>query len=232
MTELQKVSDMSTSGMMQVMSEDVGRREAHKRATRAAIEDAAQRLVAAQGFEATTVRQIADEAGVTERTFYRYFDGKAGVIADEARVWIDRLAAAIRERPASEAPVLAVREGMASLIRQIRDRPEAVPLWLFADTAERNEILQRSTPRPLIRIEEAIAEALLARGDGDGDGDGDSAESRRQAELIARVSVAVLRSAGVFRRQLMALGDERAADLATLVREAFAQLAELSQAVR
>jgi AcrR family transcriptional regulator len=214
--------------MMRVMSEDIGRREAHKRATRAAIEDAAQRLVAAQGFEATTVRQIADEAGVTERTFYRYFEGKAGVIADEARVWIDRLAAAIRERPASEAPLLAVREGMASLIRQIRDRPEAVPLWLFADTAERNEILQRSTPRPLIRIEEAIAEALLARGDGDSD----STESRREAELLARVSVAVLRSAGVFRRRLMAVGDERAADLATLVREAFAQLAELSQAAR
>ncbi|MGZ4274641.1 MAG: TetR/AcrR family transcriptional regulator [Solirubrobacteraceae bacterium] len=207
------------------MSEDIGRREAHKRATRAAIEGAAQRLVARQGFEATTVRQIADEAGVTERTFYRYFDGKAGLIADEARLWMERLARGIRERPASEPPLLAVREAMAGLVREIRDRPETVPLWLFADTAQQYEILQRSTPRPLIRFEEAIAAALLARA-------GEATENRREAELVARVSVAVLRSAGIYRRQLMALGDERAADLEPLVAEAFASLAELCRAVR
>jgi hypothetical protein len=97
------------------------------------------------------------------------------------------------------------------------------PLWLFADTAQQYEILQRSAPRPLIRFEEAIAEALLARS-------GESTESRREAELVARVSVAVLRSAGIYRRQLMALGDERAGDLEPLVREAFASLAELSRA--
>ena len=45
------------------MTEEIGRREANKRATRAAIKEAAMRLVAEQGFEATTVRQIADEIG-------------------------------------------------------------------------------------------------------------------------------------------------------------------------
>jgi AcrR family transcriptional regulator len=203
------------------MNEEIGRREAHKRATRAAIEDAAQRLVAQQGFEATTVRQIADEAGVTERTFYRYFDGKGGLIADETRVWMERLATAIRERPASEPPLLAVREAMISLVRQIREGPEAVPLWLFADTAQQYEILQRSAPRPLIRFEETIADALEPRIGGD------AIESRRQADLVARVSVAVLRSAGIFRRQLMAQGDERAAELEPLLRQAFASLTEL-----
>jgi AcrR family transcriptional regulator len=214
---------MSTSGKMPAMSEETGRREIHKRAVRAAIKEAAQRLVAEQGFEATTVRQIADAAGVTERTFYRYFDGKAELIADEARLWMERLAAAIRERPASEPPLLAVREAMVTLVGQIRDRPASAPLWLFADTAQQYEILQRSAPRPLIRFEEAIAEALLTRS-------GESTESRREAELVARVSVAVLRSAGIYRRQLMALGDERAGDLEPLVREAFGSLAELSRA--
>jgi AcrR family transcriptional regulator len=208
--------------MMQAMSEGMGRREAHKRAVRAAIEEAAQRLVAEQGFEATTVRQIADAAGVTERTFYRYFDGKAELVADEARQWMERLAALIRERPSGESPLLAVREAMVALVGQIRDRPETAPLWLFADTAQQYEILQRSAPRPLIRFEEAIAEALLARS-------GESTESRREAELVARVSVAVLRSAGIYRRQLVALGDERAGDLEPLLREAFAALGELSR---
>ena len=224
MTELQKVSYLSTSGKMPGMSEDVGRREAHKRATRAAIEQAAQRLVAAQGFEATTVRQIADEAQVTERTFYRYFDGKAGLIADEARMWMDRLAAAIRERPSEEAPLQAVKEAMVSLVRHVQETPESAPLWMFADTAQQYEILQRSAPRPLIRFEEAITDAVLAR-------TGESAEERWLAELVARVSVAVLRSAGIYRRQRLAAG-EPAPDLEQVLRDSFAALGESGGAGR
>jgi AcrR family transcriptional regulator len=204
------------------MSEEIGRREAHKRATRAAIEQAAQRLVATQGFEATTVRQIADEARVTERTFYRYFDGKGALIADEARVWMDRLADAIRARPSGEAPLTAVQEAMLSLVRHVQERPETAPLWIFADTAQQYEILQRSTPRPLIRFEEAIADAVLAR-------TGESSEKRGQAELVARVSVAVLRSAGIYRRQLLAAG-ERAPDLERVLRDSFTSLAQLNGA--
>jgi AcrR family transcriptional regulator len=204
------------------MSEDVSRREAHKSATRAAIEHAAQRLVAEQGFEATTVGQIADAAGVTERTFYRYFDGKAGLIADEARVWMERVATAIRERPSSEPAMVAMQEGMLAVVGEIRGRPDTAPVWLFAETPQQYEIMQRSTPRPLIRFEDALAQALLAR-------TGDSTEGRREAELIARVSVAVLRSAGIYRRRLMARGDERAADLEPLLREAFDSLAQLTR---
>jgi AcrR family transcriptional regulator len=205
------------------MSEDIGRREAHKRATRAAIEQAAQRLVATQGFEATTVRQIADEAQVTERTFYRYFDGKAGLIADEARVWMDRLADAIRGRPAQEPPLQAVHEAMVSLVRHVQETPVSPPLWMFADTAQQYELLQRSAPRPLIRFEEAIADAVLAR-------TGESAEKRWRAELVARVSVAVLRSAGIYRRQLLASGDGPPPDLEQLLRASFAALGELGAA--
>jgi AcrR family transcriptional regulator len=198
------------------VSEDIGRREAHKRATRAAIEQAAQRLVARQGFEATTVRQIADEAQVTERTFYRYFDGKAGLIADEARAWMDRLAEAVRGRPAQEPPLQAVQEAMVSLVRHVQETPVSPPLWMFADTAQQYELLQRSAPRPLIRFEEAIADAVLAR-------TGESAEKRWRAELVARVSVAVLRSAGIYRRQLLAAG-EHAPDLEQILRDSFAAL--------
>ena len=57
------------------MAEPTGRREANKQATRAALRSAAKQLFASQGFERTTVRDIARLANVTERTFYRYFDG-------------------------------------------------------------------------------------------------------------------------------------------------------------
>jgi len=203
------------------MSEDIGRREAHKRATRAAIKDAAMRLVAEQGFEATTVRQIADAAEVTERTFYRYFDGKAGLVADEALDWMERLHRGIRERPTEEPPLQAVTRAMVALAAEIRQNPEGAPLWMFADTPQQYEMLQRSAPRPLLRFEESVADAVLAR-------TGVSTENRRVAELVARVSVAVLRSAGIYRRQLLAIGEERPPALEQVVHDAFASLTELS----
>ena len=205
------------------MSEDIGRREAHKRATRAAIKEAAMRLVAEQGFEATTVRQIADAADVTERTFYRYFDGKTGLVADEALSWMERLHREIRERPAEEPPLQAVARAMAALAAEIRQNPESAPLWMFADTPQQYEMLQRSAPRPLLRFEESIADAILAR-------TGVSTENSRQAELVARVSIAVLRSAGIYRRQLLAVGESDPPALEQVVHDAFASLTELSRA--
>ncbi len=204
------------------MSEEIGRREAHKRATRAAIKEAAMRLVAEQGFEATTVRQIADAAEVTERTFYRYFDGKAGLVADEALGWMQRLHSEIRERPDGEPPLQAVARAMVTLAAEIRQNPDSAPLWMFADTPQQYEMLQRSAPRPLLRFEELVADAVLAR-------TGLSTENRRQAELVARVSVAVLRSAGIYRRQLLAIGEKRPPDLEQMVYEAFASLEGLSR---
>jgi AcrR family transcriptional regulator len=205
------------------MTEEIGRREAHKRATRTAILEAAKRLVAENGFEATTVREIADAAQVTERTFYRYFDGKAELIADEARAWVDRLGDAIRERPPEEPPLPAVARAMEQLVSQIRANPSGAPLWLFADTRQQYEIFGRSGPRPLIRFEDSIVAALLDRTD-------QSPEARHHAALVARVSVAVLRSAGIHGRRMAADGHPLP-ELEELVREEFALLAELGRGV-
>jgi AcrR family transcriptional regulator len=78
-----------------------GRREAHKQATRAALRAAAMGLFAEQGYDVTTVADIARAADVTQRTFYRYFDGKEDLIAGEYRSWLTLLAGAIRARPAA-----------------------------------------------------------------------------------------------------------------------------------
>jgi AcrR family transcriptional regulator len=205
------------------MSEDIGRRETNKRATRAAIREAAERLVAEQGFEATTVRQIADAAQVTERTFYRYFDGKVGLVTDQAAAWMERLHDAIRDRPPAEEPLEAVARGMGEMVRQASANPGNAPLWLFADTPQQYALLQRSAPRPLMRFEASIADAVVAR-------TGDSAEARRRADLLARVSVAVLRSAAIHRQRLLTDGARRLPEVEELLREEFASLVELSRA--
>lgn len=56
-------------------------RELKKGATRARIADVAARLAAEQGIAATTVDEIAAEAGVGRATFFRYFDSKELAVA-------------------------------------------------------------------------------------------------------------------------------------------------------
>jgi AcrR family transcriptional regulator len=58
----------------------LGLRERKKARTRAAIQEQALHLFAAQGYAATTVRQIADAAEVSESTFFRYFPTKEDVV--------------------------------------------------------------------------------------------------------------------------------------------------------
>lgn len=197
----------------------IGRREASKRARREAIERAARELFAAQGFEATTVRQIADAAGVTERTFYRYFDGKEGLIAADAGAWMDRLHAAIRARPADEPPLESVRRAAAQLARQIAASPEATPIWLFTGQPRPFELLARSAPRPLLRFEDAVATGLWARGATPGEEPGGGAGPPFPVALVARVAVALLRSIAIRRRELEHAGTP--ADPVALLDEAF-----------
>jgi AcrR family transcriptional regulator len=64
-------ADLSASG---------GRREQKKLATRAALNDAATRLFAVQGYEQTSVDDLCREADVSLRTFFRYFEGKEDVL--------------------------------------------------------------------------------------------------------------------------------------------------------
>ena len=57
-----------------------GRREQHKATTRRALEDAALRRFAADGYDDTSVDAIAADAGVSTRTFVRYFATKDEVL--------------------------------------------------------------------------------------------------------------------------------------------------------
>jgi AcrR family transcriptional regulator len=57
-----------------------GRREQKKQATRAALNQAAARLFATKGYEQTSVDDLCQEADVSLRTFFRYFEGKEDVL--------------------------------------------------------------------------------------------------------------------------------------------------------
>jgi AcrR family transcriptional regulator len=203
-----------------------GRREANKQATRVALRDAAARLFAEQGYEATTVAQIASSARVGERTFYRYFDGKDDLLAEQALTWIDVLHQAIRDRPAQEGPYLAVARAMSAVAGDLAADAGPGGAWILTDLPRPVAVLRRATPAPLRHLERSIAEALLARPAEPGR-DADPATGRLRAQLVARAAVAVLRTAAGRHRELVREGVP-SPGVEQLLRECFAELAEVS----
>ncbi|GAB3158095.1 mycofactocin system transcriptional regulator [Amycolatopsis sp. NPDC004378] len=76
------------------------------------LEVAALRLFSEQGFHETTVDQIAAAAGVSRRTFFRYYDAKADVLWNEFDTEVETIRALLADMPA-ELPVLeAVRRAV------------------------------------------------------------------------------------------------------------------------
>lgn len=76
------------------------------------LQQAAFALYAERGFDATTVAEIAERAGLTKRTFFRYFADKREVLFGGSDVLRELLADATAAAPASATPIEAVAAGL------------------------------------------------------------------------------------------------------------------------
>jgi mycofactocin system transcriptional regulator len=74
----------------------------------------ALRLFTERGFENTTIEQIATEAGVSERTFFRYFASKASVLWAEFEAEVDTIRAALSSVPDDVPMMDAIRHAVVS----------------------------------------------------------------------------------------------------------------------
>jgi len=70
----------------------------------------ALRLFASHGFDNTTIEQIAAEAGVSERTFFRYFTTKASVLWSEFETEVEAIRAALAAVP-DDVPLMEAIRG-------------------------------------------------------------------------------------------------------------------------
>lgn len=109
------------------MSTSTGRREQNKARTRDALLDALRTLVSATGPEVVTVEQIAEEAGVSRRTFFNYFPTVEAALAEGTSAPLAGIEEAFLARPAEEDPLTAV-------MRALRDAPIGSELttWMYA----------------------------------------------------------------------------------------------------
>nr|BFE83596.1 hypothetical protein GCM10020093_061970 [Planobispora longispora] len=99
-----------------------GLRERKKARTRRTIREQALRLFAEQGYEATTVEQIAEAAEISPSTFFRYFPAKEDVVLQDD--YDPPVAALLAGQPAGLAPVPALRAATREAFARISAEEE------------------------------------------------------------------------------------------------------------
>src|SRR6201993_3797950 len=85
------------------MTAPTNRHELRRRSTHEALREAALKSFARKGFANATVTELAREAGVTERTFFRHFPTKEAVLFQDYETQLEWLGEALARRPASES---------------------------------------------------------------------------------------------------------------------------------
>ncbi len=177
---------------------------------RGRLEQAALELYRERGFDQITVTEIAEKAGLTERTFFRYFADKREMLfwgQDRLReLYVSTIAAA----PESAAPIDAVAAALEATVPVFHERRELARQRQAVIDAnpglQERELLKRAA------LAAAMADALRRRGVSD-----------PAASLATEVGVIAFKTA--FARWVSA-PDEH--DLSRLIREALDQLKSIT----
>ena len=175
--------------------------------SRGRLEQAALALYGERGFEQTTVAEIARRAGLTERTYFRYFADKREVLFWGAGALKEQIVSGVADAPEAAAPldvVAAALEGAANALFQgRRDHARQRQAVVAAHTGlQERELIKLAT------LAAAIADALRQRGVGE-----------PTATLVAETGIVVFKVA--FERWIA--GDNHRA-LAQQIHELFAEL--------
>jgi AcrR family transcriptional regulator len=183
---------------------------------RGRLQQAALELYGERGFEQTTVAEIARRAGLTERTFFRYFPDKREVLFDRSKTLEEAFTSAAAAAAPDASELDAVAAGLraaATLLETERGRDRArARSRIVAANAE----LQEREMVKMASLAGALAETLEGRG-----------AAEPTAGLTAEIGIAIFRVA--FARWV-ADGNRR--DLTELVGDALDELRALSGARR
>jgi AcrR family transcriptional regulator len=186
-----------------------GLRERKKTQTRLAISDIATRLFATRGFDAVTITEVAQAAGVAKMTVTNYFPRKEDLVFDRAEGIVRGLAAAVAGRAEGESLLTAVRRDYAEAVAR-REVTLGISGPEFARMVEDSPVLTGRLREILEQRERALAVAIAAEA-----GAGDLLQQVVAAQLA---SVHRVLYADAARRSLA--GESRAQIQAALAAEA------------
>lgn len=136
----------------------LSRRETRRQETHNALISAAMALLAAKGFEETTTDEIAQVAGVSRRTLFRYFPTKADIVTAWAQQMTDVLRAHVAGCLPGTSPQAMLCSALEAVVPHMaRTQPEA---YAFVYLIERTPALLPVSLRKYAQWEDSLAEAL------------------------------------------------------------------------
>ena len=153
-----------------------GLRQRKKDSSRRAIEDAAWDLFSEQGYEETSINDIAERANVAPRTFFRYFPTKEAVLYPQFEELLRLVRDEFRRRPSDEPVINSLFESFEVLSGSLEGGASRA--------RERMAMMKRPGRHPpgteyfRTRLSEATAELVLER-------EGDSEDARMRARLAS-----------------------------------------------
>jgi AcrR family transcriptional regulator len=167
---------------------------------------AAIELYIERGFEQTTVADIAHRAGLTERTFFRYFADKREVLFSGSGALQELLVGTVTNAPIDQSPIATIGVAMEAAGAVFQERGEGA-LMRQAVIVLNAELQERELIK-LASLASAMAAALRERG-----------VEEPEASLSAEAGIAVLKIAFT---SWVDEGGQR--DLPALIREFFSKL--------
>ncbi|MEU8134640.1 TetR/AcrR family transcriptional regulator [Streptodolium elevatio] len=176
---------------------------------RGRLEAAALDLYVERGFAQTTVAEIAKQAGLTERTYFRHFADKREVLFGGSEELAQLIAATIADQPESAAPIDAAAAAVEAMGDRLQPRRERAVRRQGVIAA--NPELQERELTKLASMATTIADALRERG-----------TPSPTAGLAAETAIGVFKVA--FERWTTA---GTSSDLAQLIRDSFTDLKAL-----
>jgi AcrR family transcriptional regulator len=181
---------------------------------RAELFNAAWQLFGERGYEATTVAEIAAAAGVSRRTFFRYYASKEDVLIETTDELAEAMLASMAERPADEPPLVAIERALVPVLESWlaqAERLKTVMKLLRGSRTLRRAMLERHA-----LLEERLAVQLAVRL-------GTDAATDTTPQLLAFVARAMLDAA------FNVAHDQERADAAALVADLFSTLTQHTQ---
>ncbi|OLP01817.1 TetR family transcriptional regulator [Mycolicibacterium porcinum] len=150
--------------------------------SRERLEEAALQLYLEHGFDQTTVAEIAERAGLTERTYFRYFADKREALFGGQTALTELLVDAIAAAPAGAAPLDVVGAALTALAAMFDGRRDHARRR--QSVVDANPALQERELIKLATLSAEMAEALRHRGADDA-----------AARLAAETGIAVFKVA-------------------------------------
>jgi AcrR family transcriptional regulator len=140
------------------MTEQPGRRERKKAATRQKIADTALALFAERGYDAVGIREVAAEADVAVTTLFSHFSSKEALVFEQDEDFEQRLVQAVADREPDKPLIPALRSEIHAMVKHCTG-DKAAPLWRMI---EESPALRQYEDSMRQRHAHSLAEAIAA----------------------------------------------------------------------